>query len=69
MEKTYLKEGGSFDELDKGGEALRASRDASSEGLMKRICGLLADYRKALDKRPFSKARLALTEAISKEAK
>lgn len=65
MERIYLKEETGFEGLDSG-ETLQVDKSEKC-GVMKRLNGLIAEYKKCLDKRPFSKAHIALSAAISKK--
>ena len=57
-----MKEEKGFEKLDEG-EILRVNKMTSC-AVMKKIIGMIAEYKKCLDKRPFSKDHMVLSVAI-----
>lgn len=69
MEQAYLKEEKGFSGVDEQGEHLKLASCTNSEELVKRINGMVGVFRKALDRKPFSKAHFTLSASISEAGK
>jgi hypothetical protein len=69
MEQAYLKEEQGFSGVDGQGAPLHVTSTVKSEELIKKINGMVGAFRKALDRKPLSKAHLALSASISEAVK